>query len=203
MIKCNVTMIGTVCRAAQVRSNKDGKPFVSLGVNVVIPAKSGINKTFEVGMTMDGNDASLATTYPVNSRVKVTGVLTFRKHGDALYLNMNATELASTTEFDDSIKGDIEFKGTVGKNVDTKTSKSGKPYGLFSAFSAEKDGDGFAYTWVRFMNFNEEQPDWLQPKSHIEVIGELSLGVYNDRLDISCRVTEVAPWDKQPYQPKS
>ena len=45
MIKCNVTVCGTITRSAQMRTNKEGKAFLAFGVSVVIPAKSGINKT--------------------------------------------------------------------------------------------------------------------------------------------------------------
>ena len=54
MIKCNVTICGTISRAAQMRTNKEGKSFLSFGVNVVIPAKSGINKTVEISVAKDG-----------------------------------------------------------------------------------------------------------------------------------------------------
>ena len=42
MIKCNVTVCGTVSRQAQMRANKEGTQFASFGINIVIPAKSGI-----------------------------------------------------------------------------------------------------------------------------------------------------------------
>ena len=45
MIKCNVTVCGTVCRQAQMRANKEGKQFISFGISVVVQAKTGINKT--------------------------------------------------------------------------------------------------------------------------------------------------------------
>ena len=32
MIKCNVTVCGTVCRQAQMRANKEGKQFISFGI---------------------------------------------------------------------------------------------------------------------------------------------------------------------------
>ena len=48
MIKCNVTVCGTVSRQAQMRANKEGTQFASFGINIVIPAKSGINKTVEI-----------------------------------------------------------------------------------------------------------------------------------------------------------
>ena len=54
MIKCNVTVCGTISRSAQMRTNKDSKAFLAFGVSVVIPAKSGINKTFEISVAKDG-----------------------------------------------------------------------------------------------------------------------------------------------------
>lgn len=36
MIKCNVTVCGTVCRQAQMRANKEGKQFISFGISVVV-----------------------------------------------------------------------------------------------------------------------------------------------------------------------
>lgn len=50
MIKCNVTVCGTVSRQAQMRSNKEGTQFASFGINVIIQAKSGINKTVEISV---------------------------------------------------------------------------------------------------------------------------------------------------------
>ena len=38
MIKCNVTVCGTVSRQAQMRANKEGTQFASFGINIVIPA---------------------------------------------------------------------------------------------------------------------------------------------------------------------
>ena len=40
----------------------------------------------------------------------------------------------------------------------------------------------------------------MQGKCGIDANGELQLGVYNDRLDITCRVAELSKWEKQPYQ---
>ena len=54
MIRCNVTVCGVVSRVATCRTNKDGQPFVTFAMNVVIPAKSGINKTIEVSVLKDG-----------------------------------------------------------------------------------------------------------------------------------------------------
>ena len=44
MIRCNVTVCGVVGRVAYQRMSKEGKPFVTFMVNVVVPAKNGIDK---------------------------------------------------------------------------------------------------------------------------------------------------------------
>lgn len=200
MIKCNVTICGTVSRAAQMRTNKEGKPFLTFGVNVVIPAKSGINKTIEISVAKDGGTNDDLSQYAVGSRVEVVGVLTFHKKGEALYFNMSATGINNfDAPGDDSVKGDIEFRGSLGNKIESKTDKKGNPFLVFSAFSTEKNGEDFAFTWVRFMQFGETQKDWMAPKAGIEAKGELQLSVFNDRLDITCRVSELKEYEKKPY----
>lgn len=200
MIKCNVTICGTVSRAAQMRTNKEGKPFLTFGVNVVIPAKSGINKTIEISVAKDGGTNDDLSQYAVGSRVEVVGVLTFHKKGEALYFNMSATGINNfDAPGDDSVKGDIEFRGSLGNKIESKTDKKGNPFLVFSAFSTEKNGEDFAFTWVRFMQFGGTQKDWMAPKAGIEAKGELQLGVFNDRLDITCRVSELKEYEKKPY----
>ena len=63
MIKCNVTVCGTVSRQAQIRANKEGKQFISFGVKVVIPAKSGINKTIEISVAKDTDNQGEAVNH--------------------------------------------------------------------------------------------------------------------------------------------
>ena len=202
MIKCNVTICGTVSRAAQMRTNKEGKPFLTFGVNVVIPAKSGINKTIEISVAKDGGTNDELSQFAVGSRVEVVGVLTFHKKGEALYFNMSATGINNfDASGDDSIKGDIEFRGSLGNKIESKTDKKGNPFLVFSAFSTEKNGEDFAFTWVRFMQFGETQKGWMVPKAGVEAKGELQLGVFNDRIDITCRVSEVKDYEKKPYTP--
>ena len=173
MIKCNVTVCGIISRSAQMRTGKEGKPFMSLGINVVIPAKSGINKTVE-------------------------------KKGEAFYLNLSATGINTfSAGSEDSIKGDIEFRGTLGNKIEEKKDKKGNPFCVFSAFSSEKNGENYDYTWIRFLQFGESRKDWMQPKAGINAKGELQMSVYNDRLDIACRVSEVSKWDKTANNPNT
>ena len=201
MIKCNVSVCGTVSKAAVVRNGKDGMPFTTYSVDVVVPAKKGINKTVMVSCIMDGDCAEAIV---VGNRIDVKGVLTFKKKDDNLFFNLKGVEVSQpATESKDGIVGDMEFKGKVGKDIDMKNDKKGKTFLMFSAFSAEKIGEGFAFTWVRFVRFSEEREEWLQPKTTIEAKGELEISVYNDRLNLGCKVAELSQWEKKPYHPNN
>ena len=122
---------------------------MSLGVNVVIPAKSGINKTVEISVAKDGGSKEELANYPVGNRVEVVGTLTFHKKGEAFYLNLSATGINTfSAGSEDSIKGDIEFRGTLGNKIEEKKDKKGNPFCVFSAFSSEKNGENYDYTWI-------------------------------------------------------
>ena len=201
MIKCNVSVCGTVSKAAVVRNGKDGMPFTTYSVDVVVPAKKGINKTVMVSCIMDGDCAEAIV---VGNRIDVKGVLTFKKKDDNLFFNLKGVEVSQpATESKDGIVGDMEFKGKVGKDIDMKKGKNGKAFLMFSAFSAEKIGEEFTFTWVRFVRFSEEREEWLQSKATIEAKGELEISVYNDRLNLGCKVAELNQWEKKPYHPNN
>ena len=201
MIKCNVTICGVVSKAATCRNDKDGKPFVTFAVNVVIPAENGINKTIEVGGTKNGT----LTDVPVielGTRIELAGTLTLKKRGDNLYFNLAATGInAATLANEDSITGQMEFRGKTGKQIEEKKDKKGRPFVAFNAFSADKVQDGFEYTWVRFIRFDHEREAWLQPSMKISAKGNLELSVYNDRLSLSCRFDEINEYVPKPIQP--
>ena len=197
MIKCNVTVCGTVSRQTQMRANKEGTQFASFGINIVIPAKSGINKTVEISVAKTCNNLSELPTIQVGTRIEVAGILMFHKKGEALYLNLSATGINTfNASNNDGINGTMEFRGTLGKQIEDKTTKSGKSFTVFSAYSSEKDGDNYTYTWVRFMQFDKRKEAWMQPKAGINAKGELELGVYNNRLDLTCRISECSLWEK-------
>ncbi len=201
MIKCNVSVCGTVSKAAVVRNGKDGMPFTTYSIDVVVPAKKGINKTVMVSCIMDGDCAEAIV---VGNRIDVKGVLTFKKKDDNLYFNLKGIEVSQpAAESKDGIVGDMDFKGKVGKDIDMKKDKNGKTFLMFSAFSAEKIGEEFAFTWVRFVRFVEEKEEWLQPKGTIEAKGDLEISVYNERLNLGCKVAELSQWEKKPYQPNN
>ena len=184
-----------------MRTDKENNSFVSFPMSVVLPAKSGINKTVEVSVSLNGtqNDCH---KYQANQRVEVQGTLTLRKRGDALYFNFMADSVnLNPVETKDKIEGEMEFRGSLGnKDVIVKNDKKGNPFSVFSGFSTEKVGENFEFIWVRFVRFSGEKEAFLLPKGKVNVKGTAEFGVYNDKVDISCRVSEISEWVKEPYQ---
>jgi len=196
MIKCNVTMNGIVSRTASMRTNKEGKSYIGFAVKTTILAKAGSSKQVEVFVSKDGPAAELPL-YVAGQRIELKGVLTFRKREENLYLNFYAESVDFHPQNErDVIEGTIEFRGTVGKQVEEKRDKRGNAYSVFSAFSTEKHEENFVFTWVRFIRFSAEKESWLQPKTRICAKGMLELSVYLDKINLSCRVEEIAEWVK-------
>ena len=74
------------------------------------------------------------------------------------------------------------------------------PHESKAGFSTSKEDENFEYIWVRFVQFETERPEWLADKTPIDVKGTLELCVYNDKLEIGCRVNELKPWEKEQQQ---
>lgn len=201
MIRCNVTVCGIVSREVTNRTNNDGNAFMTFAMNVVIPARNGINKTVEISVAKDGIDDGL-TALKTGERIEVSGILTMKKRGENMFLNLSA-KTVNVTSAEDSIKGDMDFRGKIGNTVEEKTDRKGRPYIQFSAFSTERLQDGFEYTWIRFIRFDKEREAWLQPAARIEAKGELELSVFNDRLSLSCRVKNISEYVQPPNNPNA
>ena len=196
MIKCNVTIIGTISRNGESKADKEGRPYISFGIQTVLSAKSGINKTIDISVTKDGECPTF--DYATGTRVKIQGTLTFRKRDDNLYYNLSASKVDFNVNEEDSIKGTMSFKGTTGsKDIPEKKGKKGA-YRLFDAFSSEKTADDqYVYSWVHFVDFSSDRPDWLGPKKGIEAEGDLELSYFNERLSLNCIVSSLSFWEKQ------
>ena len=196
MIKCNVTVIGTICRSGEARTDKDGKPFFTFGIRTNIPANQGDEKPVDISVAMNGTPENQGD-FREGAKVKVQGVLSFRKKDDNLYLNLSASDVTFGPEDSDSIKGTMSFKGTTGsKDIPEKKGKKGA-YRLFDAFSSEKTADAqYVYTWVHFVDFSSDRPDWLGPKKGIEAEGDLELSYFNERLSLNCIVSSLSFWEK-------
>ena len=125
-------------------------------------------------------------------RHQVIGTLFLKRRGDKLYFNLFADRIdpvASDTA--DFLKGDMAFRGKVGKNIEERKDRNDKPYTMFSAFSIKKVDENFEYQWVRFFCFDRQREEWLQPGVKVEAKGELTVSVHNGKPDISCRVEEL------------
>lgn len=194
MLKSEVCVNGLVSRSAVAKTNSEGKSFVTFGIRVDIPYVTDSRTVLDISVSRDGDDLSGIVQ---DARVEVKGTMTFKKRGEKIYLNLHASEInlcpASTT---DMVTGALSFRGTVGKSIDRKNDKNGKPYLLFSGFSTEKVDDSYEYTWVRFVHFGEN--DVIKPQAKVEINGDLELSVYKDKLNISCRVSEAMEWVRQP-----
>lgn len=195
MIKCNVTIIGRVFRAPEIKNDREGKPFVSFGVSTELK-DNGETRDIDISVACDGEDDNVLSLSSGDT-VKVKGVLTFRKREDVVFFNLSANEVNKTKE-KDKIEGTMNFRGTLGgKEIQEKQGKKGA-YRVFDAYSAEKVAeDKFAYIWVHFVDFSEERQECLVPKAGINAEGTLELNLFNDRLDIGCRVSSLSGWEKQ------
>lgn len=199
MLKSEVCVNGLVTRSAVAKTNSEGKSFVTFGMKVDIPYVTDLRTVLDISVSLDGEDLSGIVQ---NARVEVKGTLVFKKRGEKIYLNLHASEVnLSTASTIDMITGTLSFRGTLGKTIDSRTDKNGKPYLLFSGFSTEKVDEGFEYTWVRFVHFGENER--IKPQARIEASGEMELSIYKERLGISCRVNEVKAWIRQPQSPET
>lgn len=192
MIKCNVTVCGIIGRDATLRTDKEGKTFFTLPLRMTVPGTDGQNKPVEIDVSKDGGREE-ASGYRSGSRVEVAGTMYLKHRGDRIYFNLFANEIRDVSaDAADALKGDMSFRGKVGKSIEEKKDKNGKEYVQFSAFSTEKVDDGFEYQWVRFFCFGRQREEWLQPGVKVEAKGEMGLSAYNGKLNVSCRVEELA-----------
>ena len=196
MIKCNATVIGTVNRPVEIKSGRGDKAFVTFGLGVLV--KDGDESVkLDVSVACDGEDDFILDLVP-GERVKVKGVMTFKRLGDSLYYNLSAEKVSEGKKEEDSISGKLQFRGTLGsKDIIEREGKKGG-FRAFDAYSSEKiDEDQYSYVWVHFIDFSAERPDWLGPRAGINAEGRLELQVYNDTVSIGCRVETLSQWVKQ------
>ena len=178
MIRCKVTLAGVVNKAASTHEGKDGKPFVSFGVNLPLGDKNGNVREYNVGVTAD-SELVTAGLVSIGKRVQVVGTLYFRKHEDG------------------------EFMGKTGnKEIKLLNDKRGKKFQTFSAYSKENSGEQASFIWVHFLNFAPDKATWLRPATSIVVKGELEVKLYNQNLDLGCRVKEITEWQYEDKTPK-
>ena len=109
MIKCNVTLCGTISRDASVRTGKDGKEFVSFPLQVSIPGKNGNDGNMEVSVSKDGGQDTVHE-YRYGSRAKVTGTLLLKRRGEKLYFNLSAPYLMFSAFSTEKVNDGFEYQ---------------------------------------------------------------------------------------------
>lgn len=191
MIKCEVSVCGTINKEAIIRTNKDGKSFMSFAMNIVLPTTSG-SKVVEVSVLRDCDMNDDVSRFGIGTRLNANGTMLPKKRGENLYLNLYAEgfEFENVAAID-SIKGNLQFRGKLGKTVEERTDKKGNKYHTYSGVSSEKVSDGFEYIWVSFFDFSEVLDDAVKPETKVEISGSLDLSFFKDKLTISSRVKSV------------
>ena len=116
MIKAEATVNGIISRSAMMKTGKDGKPFTAMTVKVDVTDRNGSGFSVEISVGKDGYDTNEAAKLTIGQRVEIVGTMNFKKRTEHLYVNLSAKQItlnpASQT---DSVTGDLEFKGTIGK----------------------------------------------------------------------------------------
>ncbi len=189
MIKCNVTVCGIINRDASTKTNKEGKTFPTFPLRVKVSAIEGQSVSIYIDVSMD---EGAATDYRKGLRVVAMGTMYLKRRGEKLYFNLFADEIRKEADMNDSVEGELVFRGKVGQNIEERKDKKNQPYTVFSAFSAEKVVEVFEYQWVRFFCFGWQREAWLQPGVRIDAKGEMNLSAHNGKLNLSCRVEELA-----------
>lgn len=127
MIKCNVTVCGIIGRDASMRTNKEGKSFLTFPLKVMVPGTGGQNMNIEVDVRKDGNQEETAS-YRNGSHVEVRGTMYLKRRGEKLYFNLFANEVCNASADDaDGIKGELVFRGKVGQNIEEKGIRKNNP----------------------------------------------------------------------------
>lgn len=198
MIRGNVTLCGIISHAATLRPNKKGEIYTNFTVKVSLPSGAGSTKDCYVFVRKKGGTANILEQYPVDILVEVTGILTFYKSREKLYMNLAAESVTCCEgETKQGISGNIEFYGTVGTIPEIKDDKHGNKYLYFSGFSSEQSGEERVFTWVRFVRFSGEKEKFLEKGNGVHLVGALDILFYNGRLNLGCRFKEVLPWGKK------
>ena len=201
MIKAEVNVTGTVKRNTGIRTDRNNDPYLSLIVTECLPDAKQTNHSIDVFVSLPNAHQEDVYTYTEGSRLTVNGSMDFRKKEEELqfYLTGNLVSIENVTDLD-AIGGTMTFRGHLKKeNVyEQKTDKNGHPYIVFSAYSSEKVGESFVSTWVNFMRFPEKDadissilPDWMRPKSHVDITGDLQVSSYGGAVRLSCRVKDM------------
>lgn len=201
MIKAEANVTGTIKRSASIRTDKNNNPYLSFVMTVVLTDAKATNKSIDVFASIPNAKQDEAQSYVEGLRVTVNGNLDIRKKENNLnfYLTGNTITTQDVVELD-TISGSLSFRGYLKKEniYQQKADKNGHPFIVFSAYSLEKNGEEYLSTWVNFMRFPEKGaevesiiPEWMRPKAHVDITGDLQVSSYNGIVRLSSRVKDM------------
>ena len=190
-------------KAAIVRTNNENKAFTAFAVNCVIPARNGIDKTVEISVAKDGEEYNRRLYRRQESgNFRCVDFQEAWKQSLFQYVGFIGQPYRGFKRgFPSRAKcSSVERQARTSRRRQTRKARisCSSPH-----FLRKRVNDGFEYLWVRFLGFDREREEWLQPQTGIEAKGELELSIYNDKLNIACKVSEMSEYVKQPYNPNN
>lgn len=193
MIKFNVNLCGKIFVSAQEKTSTSGEKFLSFAITIPMKGKDDSAAELHVNVTTNGTQAD-AAKYISGRRVAIVGTMYGKKIEDKTYYNLRTTtpiELKQETD-EDYVNGSVEFTGKIGnKGITERTSKSGKPFQSFDAFSHDKDGEKQGFLWMNFVNFNPLHEDFFKAGEYVDVTGELGVDIFRGELRFTCRTNSI------------
>ena len=204
MIRAEITAIGTVKRAATIRTDKHNNPYLSFILAVNLADSDGKTKEIEIFVMDTKGQQSDLSLYSEKKRVSITGTLDIRTKGEDLVYYLNVKSITTQDVADlDAITGTLHFIGHLRKEnfFEEKTDRNGNPYLIFSAYSTEKVGDNFVNTWVNFKRFRDSddevlREDWFQSKANVDITGDLQISAFKGRINLASRVKSIKPAER-------
>src|SRR5574344_1837856 len=91
MINSQVTMVATINKNAVMKQSRDGKSFISFGVEFPLSDYHGNTKKFDISVSADLDD-SLRNQLVSGRKVEIHGTMYFKKKADIMYMNLRSEQ---------------------------------------------------------------------------------------------------------------
>lgn len=90
------------------------------------PRQGRPERNGEISVSKEGGQKKVSG-YRNGLRVEVAGTLFLKRRGEKLYFNLFADRIGLAADIADSIKGELSFRGKVGKNIEERKDKRISP----------------------------------------------------------------------------
>ena len=168
MIKAEVKVTGTVKRNTGIRTDRNNDPYLSLIVTVCLPDAKQTNHSIDVFVSLPHACQEDVTTYREGVRLTVSGSMDIRKRGEDLQFYLTGDMISAENVADlDAIGGTMTFRGHLKKE---------------NIYEEKTDKNADISTII---------PDWMRPKAHVDITGDLQVSSYGGAVRLSCRVKDM------------